>query len=80
MQGPVTNNYSRFCDRSVDAAYERALVEGGAAWAAVDRRVAAVAPVAPTITRRSVVYVSERVGSTQLSPILGPLLDQTWLR
>jgi ABC-type transport system substrate-binding protein/DNA-binding SARP family transcriptional activator len=75
-----TNNASQFCDPQVDAAYQRARMEGGDAWAEVDRLVVDAAPVAPAINRRFVTLISEDVGALVQHPIYGPLLDQTWVR
>jgi len=77
-------NPSQFCDRAVDAGYHAALAargpEANARWAELDRRVLAAAPVVPLFTRRSLMLFSDRVGNAQMHQVLGPLLDQFWVR
>jgi peptide/nickel transport system substrate-binding protein len=76
-------NLSRFCDRSIDAAIERARAAGpeaGAAWPRIERRIAKRAPVVPLTTRRWVEVTSKRVGNLQFHPLGGVLLDQVWVR
>jgi YVTN family beta-propeller protein len=78
-------NLSRFCDRSIDAAIDRARAAGAgadaaAAWQRIERRIAKRAPVVPLTTRRSVVITSKRVGNVQFHPFVGVLLDQVWVR
>ena len=77
-------NPSQFCDHAVEAGYDAARAargtEANAHWAALDRRVLAAAPVVPLFTRRSLVLFSDRVGNAQMHQVLGPLLDQFWVR
>ena len=76
-------NLSRFCDRGIDAAIDRAEATGpgaGDAWPRIERRIAAAAPVVPLTTRRSVGVTSRRTGGVQFHPIYGVLLDQMWVR
>jgi YVTN family beta-propeller protein len=85
VPGSASNgNLSQFCDRAVDTAVDRAKAalgpEANALWADVDRRVVAAAPAAPLTNRRSVLLVSNRVGNVQQHLLLGPLLDQLWVR
>jgi ABC-type oligopeptide transport system substrate-binding subunit len=76
-------NLSRFCDRGLDAAIDRAQAAGrsdGAAWQRIERRIAARAPVVPRISRRQLVLTSARTGNVQFHPTDGVLLDQVWVR
>jgi peptide/nickel transport system substrate-binding protein len=80
----ATVNPGRFCSHAVDTAYDAALAAPGTAanarWAALDRRVLAAAPVIPLFNDRTVTLVSDRVGDAPTHELLGPLLDQFWLR
>jgi peptide/nickel transport system substrate-binding protein len=80
-------NWSRFCDPAIDRLIHRALnfqsndpERADAAWAAVDRAVAAAAPIVPYANEISESLVSRRIGNYQYSPQWGPLLDQLWVR
>jgi len=77
-------NPSQFCDHTVEAGYRAALAargpEANARWAELDRRVLAAAPVVPLFTRRDLMLLSDRVGNAQMHLVLGPLLDQFWVR
>jgi ABC-type transport system substrate-binding protein/DNA-binding SARP family transcriptional activator len=80
-------NWSRFCDPAIDRLIHRALnfqsndpERADAAWAAVDRAVAAAAPIVPYANEISETLVSRRIGNYQYSPQWGPLLDQLWVR
>ena len=82
-----TTNVSEFCDRSIDAQINRAAtaqVQDPAAatvlWQQVEQSLLAQAPVVPTINRRNVDFVSERVGNYQYNPQWGVLLDQLWVK
>jgi peptide/nickel transport system substrate-binding protein len=80
----LNENVSQFCDPRIDAASAAALEGGGAdanaRWAALDRRVTDRAPLVPLFTRRALLLVSRRVGNAQMHQLLGPLLDQFWVR
>ena len=85
IRGSSANqNYSEFCDPAIDTAADAALAAHGtdanARWAALDRRVLADAPTVPLFSRRALLYVSDRVGNPEIHPLLGPLLDQFWVR
>ena len=84
---PTNVNVSEFCDPTTDRLVARA--EGleptdpqraAAAWAAVDRRVMSLAPVAPMYVQRWVDLVSRRAGNYEFSPEWGVLVDQLWVR
>ena len=51
-----------------------------ASWAAIDRMVTDIAPWAPIVSGRIVVFVSRRVGNVQANQALGVLLDQIWVK
>ena len=85
LQHSIHNaNYARFCDPAIDAAHAAAVAARGtdanARWAALDRRVMAAAPWVPLFSRRGLLLVSDRVGNAQTHQVLGPLLDQFWVR
>ncbi|MEO8423954.1 MAG: hypothetical protein ABI595_08575 [Actinomycetota bacterium] len=80
-------NLSRFCDRSIDDAIDRALslqetdqYAANRAWEALDHRLVDLAPLIPFATPGAPIVVSERVGNYQQNPLLGVLLDQLWVR
>lgn len=89
--GPPRTGDSRsvggFCDRGVDRLARRALAaqvtdpsSARHLWATVDRRLTDAAPwVAGPVTRFTTV-VARRVGNYQANPVVGPLLDQMWVR
>ena len=80
----ANGDLSQFCDRGVDAAFERAAAatgpQAGELWTAVDRRVMRAAAAAPLTNRRAMMLVSDRAGNAQQHIQLGPLLDQVWVR
>ena len=75
---------SHLCDRRLMRAVERAHAAQGAdateRWAAIDRRVTDLAPAVPLTNRRSIEFVSERVGNVQHHLTGITLLDQLWVR
>jgi peptide/nickel transport system substrate-binding protein len=77
-------NASYFCDRGLARQVDRALGAQGAEaaerWAALDRRLADLAPAVPLNNRRSVVLVSRRVGDVQHHVQWLTLLDRLWVR
>jgi peptide/nickel transport system substrate-binding protein len=84
---PTNVNVSEFCDPTTDTLVARAEQleptdpqRAAAAWAAVDRRVMSLAPVAPMYVQRFVDLVSRRAGNYQFSPQWGVLVDQLWVR
>ena len=68
----------------MDADHAAALAAHGtdanARWAALDRQVMAAAPTIPLFSRRALLLVAHRVGNAQMHQVLGPLLDQFWVR
>jgi peptide/nickel transport system substrate-binding protein len=83
-RGPAATNWSRFCDRGLDAAIARAGRRPGApspsTWTAIESRIAALAPVIPFDTRRTVALAARQVGNLVFSPSGGVLLDRLWVR
>jgi len=82
-----SGNLAEFCDRSIDAKMTRAaavqLQDPAAAtvlWQQVEQALLARAPVVPTYNRRSIDFVSKRVGNYQYNPQWGFLLDQAWVK
>ena len=79
----LTVNFSRFCDRRLDAAIARARAGGGSsgpAWQRIERRIAAQAPIVPLVDRRKVVLTSQRLGNLQFHLQTGPMLEQVWVQ
>jgi peptide/nickel transport system substrate-binding protein len=84
---PLNANLAQFCDPAIDAKMARATAlqaqDPPAAtllWQEVERDLLAQAPVLPTDNRRTVNFLSERVGNYQYNPQWGPLLSQLWVR
>ena len=78
-----TVNFSRYCDRSLDAAITRARTAGAAAgdaWQRIEQRIAARAPVVPLVDRRNVAVTSPRLANLQFHLQTGPMLEQVWVR
>ena len=81
-------NAAELCSPQLDKAVHRALSEqttdkaaaANARWAAIDRMVTDIAPWAPIVNGRIVVFVSPRVGNVQANQALGFLLDQIWVK
>jgi peptide/nickel transport system substrate-binding protein len=75
---------SHLCDRRLMREVERAHAAQGAdaveRWAAIDRRVTDLAAAVPLTNRRSVLFVSRRVGNVQHHLVGYTLLDQLWVR
>jgi peptide/nickel transport system substrate-binding protein len=80
---PQSTNASRFCDRSIDAAIQRAQVAGpgaGAGWQRIERRIAGSAPLVPLATRRWVMITSARADNLRFHSTFGVLLEQVWVK
>ena len=80
-------NFSRYCDRALDAEIDRTLSGQGTNpvapsefWADVDRRITDAALAVGLLNRKSAVLVSERVENVQQHPLFGVLEDQLWVR
>lgn len=83
----ATANNAGYCNPGVDKLAAKAqaaqLTDPAAAraiWARVDRAVTDQAPWAPVYNHSWTVFVSARVGHSQVHPTYGPLLDQMWVR
>jgi YVTN family beta-propeller protein len=81
------SNWSKFCDRSIEAELRRALrlqttdpYLANRLWARIDREIVDQAPVVPLFTLKAVDVVSRRVGNYQFHPQWGALLGQLWVR
>jgi len=76
------NNLSRLCDPSLalQTAHASNTDTTPARWAAVDRRIVDLAPAVPMTNRRTLVFVSKRVGNVQSHQMWSTLLDQLWIR
>jgi peptide/nickel transport system substrate-binding protein len=84
---PGNANPGGFCDPGFDRALDRAdqipassPAEANAAFAALDRRLVDEVAWIPLVTPSWVDVVSSRVHNYKRNPVLGPLLDQIWLR
>ena len=84
---PGQNNYSGFCDHSIDAQMRVAagvqVNDPPAAtklWRGVERSILAQAPLLPVYNRSAVDFVSKRVGNYQYNPQWSVLLDQLWVK
>ena len=77
-------NPSQFCSRRLEAAVSAAQAADGpaadAAWAAAERKLSALAPAVPLVTRRRTLFTSARAGNVQQSPMWGTLLERVWVR
>lgn len=85
--GVQGQNRGGYCDRSIDALAREAFAAQGTdpsrarrLWAQVDRALTLGAPWVPGPAVRSYALTSRRVGNYQVNPVLGPLIDQMWVR
>ena len=83
----LTDDFSPWCDRGVDAQMDRALAQqssdptaANALWESVDHRLADAAAAVPLLNRKRLVLVSDRVENVQFHPLSGVLLDQLWVK
>jgi ABC-type oligopeptide transport system substrate-binding subunit len=84
---PLNVNPGGFCDPSFDRALDRAdripassPVAVNDAAARLDRQLVDQVAWIPLVTPSNVDVVSSRVHNYKRNPVLGPLLDQMWLR
>ena len=84
---PFNSNLAQFCSPSIDAKMARATElqaqDPPAAtllWQEAERDLLAHAPVVPIVNRRTVDFVSKRVGNYQYNPQWGVLLSQLWVK
>lgn len=80
-------NVAEFCDPSIDALIEQALVlqasdvhAANQLWAKADRKIVDEAPWVPLYNLTVTQLVSKRVGNNQFSPQWATLIDQLWVR
>ena len=77
-------NRSQLCDSVLDRLAAAAAATNGPgathAWVRAARRLDALAPAVPLLSRRKTLFSSPRAGNVRQSAFLGPLLEQAWLR
>ena len=80
-------NIAGFCDKTIDAQMQDALVtertsqaEADKKWALIDKAVMAQAPVVPLFTPKLVDFVSKRVGNYTFSKQFYMQVSQLWTR
>ncbi len=80
-------NIAGFCDQTIDAQMQDALLTertdakaADAKWAQVDKAVMTQAPIAPLFTPKLVDLVSKRVGNYQFSKQFYMLVSQLWVK
>ncbi len=77
-------NASYICDvalsRQVNRARSAYNADAAERWAAIDRRIADLAPAVPMTNHRVLVLTSKRVGNVQHHLLWDTLLDQLWVR
>jgi YVTN family beta-propeller protein len=83
----ATLNHGGFCDPYVEELARRAddpqstdPARARRLWTQVDRRLTDDAPWVAGPATRFVCLVSPRIGNYQTNPVLGPLIDQMWVR
>jgi ABC-type transport system substrate-binding protein len=83
----ATLNHGAFCDHRVEELARRASdlqatdpARARRLWTRVDRRLTDDAPWVAGPATRFVSLVSPRIGNYQTNPVLGPLIDQMWVR
>jgi YVTN family beta-propeller protein len=83
---PLNLNAAEFCNRSIDAQVQQALMlqsrnpnAAAALWARIDREITDQAPWVPVYNPRSLVILSARVGNYQFNPYWSLLIDQLWV-
>jgi ABC-type oligopeptide transport system substrate-binding subunit len=85
--GEFRLNLSNFCDPAIDRRMQRALDlqltdphASARAFAKLDRELVDRAPLIPFSTGIQIWLVSERVSNVEVSPQLGLLVSQVWVR
>lgn len=85
--GEILLNLSNFCDPAIDRRVQRALDlqltdphASARAFAQLDRDLVDLAPLIPYGTGIQVWLVSERASNVEVSPQLGVLVSQVWVR
>jgi len=80
-------NFGGFCNRSIDAASQRAEQQeltnptlAGQLWAAIDRKVIHLAPIIPFVNPNELNLTSSRISGYEYNPHYGALYDQMWVK
>ncbi len=80
-------NIAGFCNKSIDAKMQQALITertdttaANAQWGAVDKQIMTQAPMAPLFTPKLIDFVSKRVGNYQFSKQFYMLVSQLWVK
>ena len=77
-------NFSRVCNRELDALMEQAAQARGPEatelWRRVESELAAQAATVPLLNWSTTALTGERVGNYQAHPLKGPLLEQLWVK
>ncbi len=80
-------NIAGFCNKTIDAQMQQALVTertdmtaANAQWAKVDQAVMTQSPIAPLFTPKLIDFVSKRVGNYQFSKQFYMLVSQLWVQ
>jgi peptide/nickel transport system substrate-binding protein len=80
-------NIAGFCDKTIDAQMQDALVTertdatgANAKWAQVDQAVMAKSPIVPLFTPKLIDFTSKRVGNYQFSKQFYMLVSQLWTK
>jgi peptide/nickel transport system substrate-binding protein len=80
----ICGSNAGFCDRGFDARVKAAKAASGpeaaARWKEAYAYLAKAAPGVPSVNRRTVVFLSDRVGNYQHHPVGIGLLEQLWVR
>lgn len=76
----AASRFAAALEEDVEGALAATSAEARARWTAIDRRLTDLAPVIPLANRRSVDFVSDRVGNVQHPLQWSTLLDQMWVR
>jgi len=80
-------NHGGYCNHAIDDLAKRALAlevtdpaSARQSWTEVAQRITDDAPWVFLVSLRKTAVVSSRVGNYQSNPVVGPLLDQMWVR
>jgi len=86
-RGALTLNFGGYCNPVIDRLAKRALTlevtdptTARQLWTQVDHQLTDDAALAFGVATRQAALVSADVGNYQANPVLGPLIDQMWVR